>query len=88
MILNRLETGVMLSGKSHGTCHFQSVSTQAESSSYGEWQVPWDLPFSQKKIGKSHGTCHFPNNLMIQPVLWGKWQVPWDLPLSKRVDTG
>ena len=34
------------SGKSHGTCHFQSVSRQAERVSYGEWQVPWDLPFS------------------------------------------
>merc|ERR1712192_302080 len=37
-------------GKSHWTCHYQSVSTQAESGSYGEWQVQWDLPiFSLKK---------------------------------------
>ena len=36
-------------GKSHWTCHFQSVSRQAELVSYGEWQVPWDLPFSRFK---------------------------------------
>ena len=40
----RLKELVMGSGKSHGTCHFQSVSRQAEMVSYGEWQVPWDLP--------------------------------------------
>ena len=48
----RLETGlkyaVMGSGKSHWTCHFQSVSRQAETSSYGEWHVPLDLPLSKR----------------------------------------
>ena len=40
----RLNQEVMGSGQSHGTCHFLMVSTPAESGSYGEWQVPWDLP--------------------------------------------
>ena len=44
---DRLKGLVMGSGKSHGTCHFQRVSRQAERVSYGEWQVPWDLPFSE-----------------------------------------
>ena len=45
---HRLNQTNMGSGKSHGTCHFQSVSTQAESGSYGEWPVPWDWPFSER----------------------------------------
>ena len=41
-------------GKSDGTCHFQSVSRQAELGSYGS--------------GKSHGTCHFWILIMASPM--------------------
>ena len=32
------------------------------------WQVPWDLPFSEYKKGKSHGTCHFLIQKMASPM--------------------
>ena len=37
---DRLKGYGLGSGKSHGTCHFQNVSTQAERVSYMEWQEP------------------------------------------------
>ena len=44
---DRLKGQVIGSGQSHGTGHLQRVSRQAERSSYREWPVPWDWPFSE-----------------------------------------
>ena len=82
---NRLNCLVMGNGKSHGTCHFlqrKGASPMGlalflvhEWSSYGKWQVPWDLPFSSV-------------SRQAELSSYGEWQVPWDLPLSKRLETG
>ena len=72
---HRLKELVMGSGKSLGTCHFQSVSRQAERVSYGEWQVPWDLP--NQSVSRQ-----------AERVSYGEWQVPWDLPFSECLETG
>ena len=70
---DRLIQQVMGNEKSHGICHFQNylngkskvqrVSSPAESASYGKWQVPWDLPFSE--ILK----WHVPGDLPLSKVL-------------------
>ena len=44
---DRLKDQVIGSGQSHGTGHFQRVSRQAERSSYREWPVPRDWPFTE-----------------------------------------
>ena len=66
-----------------GSCHFESVSTQAERGSYGEWQELVLAILEMARTNSCHlkmartGSCHFKSvSTQAERGSYGEWQEP------------